>query len=119
MILSKRFPVGIDIEAQRPQIRKLSVKFVSETEQLRWGNGLTDEALHLIWGAKEVLYKLYSKGGLDFKTDLSIVPPQGDTIRTVKAHFHNSSERFDVDVHFEPIAGFMMSWAIRNEDVPR
>ncbi|MFM7216771.1 MAG: 4'-phosphopantetheinyl transferase family protein, partial [Bacteroidota bacterium] len=72
IILSKSHPVGIDIEKLRPQIRSLSSKFVSPMELEIWGHQPDDATLHLIWGAKEVLFKLYSKGGIDFRKDLLV-----------------------------------------------
>lgn len=114
MIISPGFQVGIDIEAFRPQIRNLSSKFVSDEERNLWGPGLTDEALHLIWGAKEVLFKLYSKGGVDFKADLFIEPAGKQDVKTVSARFRKAAEHFDAEVHFELLDGFMMAWSIRS-----
>src|SRR5258706_451592 len=32
------------------------------------------ETLHVIWGAKEVLFKIHGKGGLDFKKQMHVHP---------------------------------------------
>jgi 4'-phosphopantetheinyl transferase len=61
--------VGIDIEIQRDNIRLLAKKFISEFDN----SPLKDDAhAQLIWGAKEVLYKIYGRKSIDFKRDLEI-----------------------------------------------
>ena len=63
---------GIDIQKKVERITRLAHKFVNEQEK-SW---IREEALiedyHLIWGAKEALYKTYSKGKVDFINDLEI-----------------------------------------------
>lgn len=63
--------VGIDIQTYVSKITRIQHKFVSEDEEKYFGN---DEikALHIIWGAKESLYKAYGKRGLDFKKHLFV-----------------------------------------------
>ncbi|MEZ4804947.1 MAG: hypothetical protein R2852_05560 [Bacteroidia bacterium] len=61
--------VGIDIEIQRDNISVLSKKFLSERDNSPLEKDANDQ---LIWGAKEVLYKIYGRKSLDFKRDLEI-----------------------------------------------
>jgi 4'-phosphopantetheinyl transferase len=110
MILSENHPVGIDIEQLRPQIRALSEKFVSDQERRIWGIQPDDTTLHLIWGAKEVLYKLYSKGGIDFRADL-FVDKNADG--PVTARLRRPDEDFIVNINHGIMDGFMLVWARR------
>jgi phosphopantetheinyl transferase len=64
--------LGCDLEALRPQIRRLAGKFVNDEERDHLGATPSLEALHLIWGAKESLFKLYGLGGVDFRKDLHV-----------------------------------------------
>lgn len=64
-------PVGIDIEQQRPQILKLAPKFTNQEDCLiTKDNPILNS--HFIWGAKEVLFKIWSKKEVDFKHDLIV-----------------------------------------------
>lgn len=62
-------PVGIDIEKKRERIELLSEKFCSEHDHSDFTGTMH---YHLVWGGKEVLFKIYSKKELDFKEHLSI-----------------------------------------------
>lgn len=113
MIISEKHPVGIDIEAKRPKIERIAERFLSKNEISVWGDQLNQTDLHLIWGAKEVLFKLYSKGGVDFKNDMFIDPPPTSEATSLSAHFSKTDMRFDVDIHFKNLDGFLMTWAVK------
>lgn len=110
LIVSEQHPVGIDIEALRPQISSLSKKFIAEDEKIRWGDRLDEPMMHLIWGAKEVLFKLYAKGGIDFKTDLLVEPAENDDINAVLTR---PDSRFSVPIRHRLLDGFMLVWAVK------
>ena len=63
-------PVGVDIERIRDNIGSIAPKFVSETDS----TSFNEINMHhqLIWGAKEVLFKIYAKGELDFKQHMHV-----------------------------------------------
>lgn len=65
-------PVGIDIEPQREQLRRVVPRVLSAAE-IAHANGKT-ERLAVYWCAKEALYKLYGKRKLTFREHLSIDP---------------------------------------------
>ncbi len=64
--------VGIDIQRMTPRIKKLSFKFLCETEKEKFTQEKELENLHLIWGAKEALYKVYGTTDLFFKRDIEV-----------------------------------------------
>src|SRR5258706_952132 len=80
--------MGIDIETVRERIEKISHKFLNDDEIKylpanapavhQWQAGIQNEkrieTLHVIWGAKEVLFKIHGKGGLDFKKQMHVHP---------------------------------------------
>ena len=84
-------PCGIDVQRIVPRIRRLARKFVGPAEA-RLLAGLSDDLLHLhlIWSAKEALYKAYGRRQLDFKehlftdfpVDLSAGAGAGGELRT-------------------------------------
>ena len=66
-------PVGIDIEKQRPVIKKIAHKFtpVSKYEHINDDNERIRK-LTVVWCAKESTYKLYGKKGLFFLKDMDV-----------------------------------------------
>jgi len=63
---------GVDIQKKVEKISRLAHKFVNKHER-RWIRPETQlEDYHLVWGAKEALYKTYSRGKVDFINDLEI-----------------------------------------------
>jgi len=65
---------GIDIEKLHPRIRKIATRFLSDEEKITLGTNPSIEQLTIVWGAKEVLFKVYEHGGIEFKTDFRIQP---------------------------------------------
>jgi len=61
--------VGIDIEIIRDKIKLIAPKFVTQNDVTPF---VETYHSHLIWGAKEVLYKIYALKGLDFKDHLKV-----------------------------------------------
>ena len=67
IIISKKKPVGIDIEKQRDKIVKIAHKFtpIEEYNTITNHEALVSK-LTIVWGAKESLYKIYGKKKLQF-----------------------------------------------------
>lgn len=65
-------PCGVDVQRIVPQIRRLARKFVNVEEgfYLYQEHELTQ--LHLIWAAKEAMYKAFGKRQLDFRKHLHV-----------------------------------------------
>jgi len=82
-ILSQDYIVGIDVELQREQLFKIAPKFLhpDEAKHIRPGRELED--LHVYWGAKEALFKIWKFGEVDFSHELRVDPfppqPFGET----------------------------------------
>ncbi len=62
-------PVGVDIERIRDKIKSIEHKFVSKYDT---SSEVDIIHQHLIWGAKEVLFKLYSLKNVNFIEDLKV-----------------------------------------------
>jgi 4'-phosphopantetheinyl transferase len=76
-------PVGIDIEPQREQFRRVVPRVLSAAE-IAHANGKT-ERLAVYWCAKEALYKLYGKRKLTFREHL-LIEPFADGSETLTGH---------------------------------
>ena len=96
--------VGVDIEYIRESIIKMAHKFVSPEEGL-----LTEDYKHFhrIWGAKEVLFKIYSKKELDFLKHLSI-----DYQDSIIGHINKNSYSASFLIDCEQIDNFILLWNV-------
>lgn len=74
VIIDKSGETGIDVEKIDSKIERISGKFMSEAELNSLTQNSRFEQIHVFWGAKEALYKVYGKKGLIFKENLLIQP---------------------------------------------
>lgn len=65
-------PCGVDVQRIVPQIRRLAGKFVGTGERLQLTPEFELLQLHLIWSAKEAMYKAFGRRQLDFKEHLFV-----------------------------------------------
>ena len=74
LYMSEAGSCGIDLEVLGDKVLRIEKKFCSAAESESLDRVSHREALHLIWGAKEALYKLYGRKEVDFRTQLFIEP---------------------------------------------
>jgi 4'-phosphopantetheinyl transferase len=67
-------PVGLDIEKVRERILRISDRFLSAEELAGIGTVPEIEKYYVYWGAKESLYKIHGKPGIDLCHDILIEP---------------------------------------------
>ena len=71
--LRKEGPAGIDIQQKTEKILRIKDRFLSPAEAQHYTEIDQDQDwLHLVWSAKEALYKIYGDNKLIFKTDIEI-----------------------------------------------
>ncbi len=63
---------GIDVQRIVPRIRMLAPRFVGPEENARLDDRYALVQLHLLWAAKEALYKAYGRRQLDFRAQLVV-----------------------------------------------
>ena len=61
--------VGIDIQVITSKIERIISRFAKESEYAQYNSLLH---YHVIWGAKEAMYKAYGKKSLDFKKNMHV-----------------------------------------------
>jgi 4'-phosphopantetheinyl transferase len=72
-VISSEF-TGIDIQYYTDKIERIKKKFLSDKEDEYYALNPSINLLHIYWGAKEALFKVYGKGSVDFKKHLYIEP---------------------------------------------
>jgi phosphopantetheine--protein transferase-like protein len=102
VILNNQKNVGVDLEAFNPRIERIAHKFLTENEITAIKPGEKIEKLILYWSAKEALYKLYGKGGIEFKTQLLIEPFELQKQGMLTANITGIPEPMkDLQVHYD------------------
>jgi len=101
-VIASPLLVGVDIQTYVSKISRIQHKFVSTKEESMIIPDLANRSLHIIWGAKESLYKAYGKRGLDFIKHMEItdLDPRADHGRfkglVSKGDYHRN---FDLAYH--------------------
>lgn len=70
--LSESKTVGVDIEFISTKIQKIVPLFISDKETMRFPS-INNEILHLMWGAKEAVFKFHGGNFEDLKNEVEIV----------------------------------------------
>ena len=111
VILSGEKEPGIDIEKITSRIERISGKFMTELELHTSGcfdNNRKLEYMHLIWGAKEAMYKLYGDGSLEFKTNLLVKPFNFKREGEFKGLIKKENFSQEVSGYYEKINEYML-----------
>jgi len=98
VLLSGETAAGVDIQRHSSKVKRIAHKFMNDEEKNGYEKVPESDKLYylnVLWGAKESMFKLYGKGGLDFRENLLVhafdVKPQGDftgVIRKGKTMIH-------------------------------
>lgn len=100
--------VGIDIQYYVPRILRIGPRFISEKEIKFIPDKKNIIYHHIIWGAKECLFKAYGKGTVDFRKDLYVhdIAPSIEgyhAIGQIKKQDYQKSFRLNIEVFQEYI----------------
>lgn len=69
-VIASPYHVGIDIQKIVEKMDRIARKFVSDKEWEYISKEKRLEHLHIVWGAKEAMYKAWGKKGIDFRGHL-------------------------------------------------
>lgn len=84
VVLSETQDIGIDIEYISDRVKRIQSKFIGEAEYIDTENEIIHLLLH--WSAKESIYKVLDREGIDLKKDLIIDKFAPDTNGLFYAH---------------------------------
>ena len=112
-VISEEGSVGIDIELIQERIKKVAPKFlhIAEHEKI---NTLEQEAqlkeMSFVWAAKEAMYKMNEKLGIDFSAHLRIEGLTNSTNGIMSGSILSEATALDVQIHYELRENFV--WAV-------
>jgi phosphopantetheinyl transferase len=108
--------LGIDIQRETEKINRIQTKFIGDAERATIGPDPASALLHLAWSAKEAMFKLYSRGEIDFKKHLQVNLPQSvDRYGMVKGTISKHEEYIACDIHYRFIHGYIWVYALASE----
>ena len=109
IILSDSSVAGLDLERINPRIEKIAHKFLSKEEASHLPEAKRLEHLFVIWGVKEVLFKMHHVGELLFKDHLSVMPFNFQTKGTVEASIHKGNFQKDFFLEYQLVNDLLIT----------
>lgn len=104
--------VGIDIEMQRPKIKRIAHKFVDyEFLYLNENTDFYIRQLTVIWGIKESLYKLFATPKMIFRAHFLVIPFMIDDEETV-AWINYKDKKLRFNANFLEFEGYSCAYVI-------
>lgn len=73
-IIDQKNPTGIDIQKITPKIIRIKEKYLSQNELTFLSGQQNIEKLHVLWGAKECIYKEHGEGNIIFSQHIHVKP---------------------------------------------
>lgn len=107
-VMSENYIVGIDVEMQRQQLFKISDKFLHPEEKMLVRPERVLEDLHVYWGAKEALFKIWKKGEVDFSHELRVDAFAAADAGRTKAQILKSNSIITCDVLYQKVENYHM-----------
>ena len=103
IIYNPDIPVGIDIEAVAPRIRRIAFRAFSDVELAAADDDL--EKLTILWNCKECVFKLANDEGIDFREMIEVDLPQELNCQLSIVHYplsiiHCSLKKSGEEKHF-------------------
>ncbi|MCP9236226.1 4'-phosphopantetheinyl transferase superfamily protein [Lewinella sp. JB7] len=106
-------PCGVDVQRIVPRIRRLARKFVNVEESVHLQQEYELTQLHLIWAAKEAMYKAYGKRQLDFREHLHVnLADYGPEISTADAYLRTETVTMHFHLEFRCYPTFVIVAAV-------
>lgn len=113
VLISDHHKVGIDLEYMSHRIDKISDRFMSDKEYINCSKELVRYHLYIHWCAKEALYKICDKEGLNFKTNLIISPfePADEGVINGKVIRERQNEEFILN--YFKLNNYIVVWCLK------
>lgn len=115
-VLFQKSPfVGIDIEARSKRVLKIQKKFLSEEEHRSIDTAHEADHALIYWSAKEVLFKMLGKEGVDFKQNLHITPFSFKESGVLVANETKTAEKHSFQLAFELMPDYVRVWSLESK----
>tara|TARA_Y100000996_G_C22491293_1_gene630294 strand:+ start:142 stop:780 length:639 start_codon:yes stop_codon:yes gene_type:complete len=103
-------PVGIDLEYYQEKIIRIAPRFLHLEESRDLNKNIDKHYLTQIWTAKEALYKVFRKKGIQFNTQLLIDTFEANSKESIGSVFYSKRIK-KYKLHFRYFENFCLSLA--------
>ena len=111
VMMSKKVPVGIDIEQIKEKVERIATKFMNPGE-MAFIN--TDEHriehLYVCWCGKEAIYKCYGQKEVSFINHISLAPFEFAKAGSVNARLHKGEVDLNYEVEYMQYEDYMIGY---------
>jgi 4'-phosphopantetheinyl transferase len=106
--LHKKQSVGVDIQKMKPSISKGSDYFLNDSEQ-QWVDTSDNLIMHLIWSAKESVFKYAGNPGLNLKKHIVTKPFSSNQNGFIEVSITDADFR-SVIVSYDSFDNYVLTW---------
>ena len=111
VMMSKKVPVGIDIEQIKEKVERIATKFMNPGEMAFIS---TDEHriehLYVCWCGKEAIYKCYGQKEVSFVNHISLAPFEFAKAGSVDARLHKGEVDLNYEVEYMQYEDYMIGY---------
>ena len=115
VMLTPKGQPGMDVEMISPRAGKVKSKFLSIRELELAGND--DMLLTLLWSAKETLFKMCLRQGINFKTNLSIESENIADSGILKTVIKKEDQEVDIELSYKIFEDIVLVWGVNHDDI--
>lgn len=112
VLLHATSEVGIDIEQYAPKVQRVASRLIRPDEEGNLLSGDKIYALLLHWSAKETLFKLIDREGVDFIRHLRIYPFVQAEQGVLQAREYRTEAQQAYTIHYLTHPHFVLTWAV-------
>ncbi|RFS20619.1 4-phosphopantetheinyl transferase [Chitinophaga silvatica] len=109
-IVSKKAPVGIDIEEAKPKIELVSHKFLAPEEAAFIDPNHDLQHKTICWSAKEAMFKWYGHGKVDFRANMNLQPFPYQVAGFITADFNKPDANTRLYLQYIMENGLCLAW---------
>ncbi len=110
IMLSTCEKIGIDLEYMSSNINAISFKFLNKKEKITRARDKKRYHLYLHWCAKEALYKICDKHGINIKKNITIYPFEIEDSGDIKGKVHSENINEVFDLHYTRYDNYALVW---------
>ncbi len=104
--------VGIDVQLELNRITRIAKKFVNDSEEQYIDVENVVPYYHVIWGAKESMYKAYGRKNVDFKKDMKVHSFKWNGKKVKMSGQLEKDKIYNFEIHAEKIENYYLIYVI-------
>jgi 4'-phosphopantetheinyl transferase len=104
-------PVGVDIQQMKPSISKGADYFLNEHEQ-HWADLTDNLLLHLMWSAKESVFKYAANADIDLKKHITINRFSSNQNGVFEVNLLNGQSPQSMQIAFDTFEDYVLTWTV-------